>query len=79
MLLSGYEQMRRFDKTTLRLIEPLRALRMLHFAAWIARRYADPIFVRMFPEFTSYRYWADETVSLEEQLQEVKNAALGAH
>ena len=58
----------------LTLIEPLRALRMMHYSAWIARRYADPIFVRIFPEFTSYRYWADETVALEEQLQEVKQA-----
>jgi len=67
VLLAGYEQMRRFDHTTLRLIEPLRGLRMIHFSAWIARRYSDPTFPRMFPEFLEYRYWADEAAALEEQ------------
>lgn len=67
-LLDAYQTLRRFDRSTLRLIEPLRALRMLHFSSWIARRYADPIFPRTFPEFTSYRYWLDETSALEEQL-----------
>lgn len=79
VLLTGYEQLRRFDATTLRLIEPLRALRMLHYTAWIARRYADPTFQRMFPDFTSYRFWADETTALEEQLQFVKQAAVSAN
>lgn len=67
-LLAAYETLRAFDRSSLRLIEPLRALRMLHFSSWIARRYADPIFPRTFPEFTSYRYWLDETSALEEQL-----------
>lgn len=67
-LLSAYQTLRAFDRASLRLIEPLRALRMLHFSSWIARRYADPIFPRTFPEFTSYRYWLDETTALEEQL-----------
>lgn len=79
VLLAGYEQMRRFDQTSLRLIEPLRALRMLHYTAWIARRYADPTFQRMFPDFTTYRFWADETTALEEQLQQVRHAALSAN
>lgn len=76
VMLDGYEQLRRFDRTTLRLVEPLRALRMLHFAAWIARRWADPTFQRMFPDFPTYRYWADETSALEEQLQQVLGASL---
>ena len=79
VLLSGYAQMRRFDATTLRLIEPLRALRMLHYAAWIARRYADPTFQRMFPDFTTYRFWADETSALEEQLQAMREALHSAN
>jgi Ser/Thr protein kinase RdoA (MazF antagonist) len=76
VLVSGYEQMRRFDATTLRLIEPLRALRMLHYTAWIARRYGDPTFQRMFPDFTTYRFWAEETAAIEEQLQMVREAVL---
>lgn len=69
LLLSGYEQLRAFDRQTLRLIEPLRGLRMIHYAGWIARRYEDPIFQRTFPDFTSYAYWADEAAALEEQLR----------
>lgn len=76
VMLDGYEQIRRFDRTTLRLVEPLRALRMLHFAAWIARRWADPTFQRMFPDFPTYRYWAEETAALEEQLRLVQAASL---
>ncbi len=74
VLLSGYQQMRHFDASTLRLIEPLRGLRMIHFSAWIARRWADPTFPRTFPDFTSYRYWADETAALEEQCQHLRSA-----
>jgi Ser/Thr protein kinase RdoA (MazF antagonist) len=66
-LLSGYEQLRAFDRRTLRLIEALRGLRMIHYAGWVSRRYADPIFQRTFPDFESYAYWADETAALEEQ------------
>jgi Ser/Thr protein kinase RdoA (MazF antagonist) len=70
-LLAGYEEMRSFDRHSLRLVEPLRALRMIRYAAWIARRWEDPTFPRMFPDFTSYRYWQEETSALEEQKQRV--------
>lgn len=66
-LVGGYEQLRAFDRRTLRLIEALRGLRMIHYAGWVARRYADPIFQRTFPDFPSYAHWADETAALEEQ------------
>lgn len=68
-LLEAYEEMREFDRSTLRLIEPLRALRFVHYTAWIARRWEDPAFPRAFPEFNSHSYWADETADLEEQLR----------
>jgi Ser/Thr protein kinase RdoA (MazF antagonist) len=68
VLLSGYEQLRAFDRRTLRLIEPLRGLRLIHYAAWVARRYADPIFPRTFPEFTTYQHWASELQALQEAL-----------
>ena len=74
-LLSAYESLRRFDRASLRLIEPLRALRMIHFSSWIARRFADPIFPRTFPDFTSYRYWQEETSALEEQLRLIDAAS----
>ncbi|OFY99423.1 MAG: stress response serine/threonine protein kinase YihE [Bdellovibrionales bacterium GWC1_52_8] len=69
VLLEGYTEMRVFDPATLRLIEPLRALRFVHYAAWIARRWQDPAFPRAFPHFGTHRYWQDETEDLEEQLR----------
>ncbi|MCO6429402.1 MAG: serine/threonine protein kinase [Deltaproteobacteria bacterium] len=66
--LEGYEMMRPFDHRTLRLIEVLRALRMVHFSAWIAKRWEDPAFKRVFVNFGSDRYWQDELINLREQL-----------
>jgi Ser/Thr protein kinase RdoA (MazF antagonist) len=68
-LLEGYEQMRAFDRRTLRLIEPLRALRIVHFAAWIARRWEDEAFKRSFPFFGTERYWREQIDTLTEQLE----------
>jgi Ser/Thr protein kinase RdoA (MazF antagonist) len=69
VMLDAYDTMREFDRSTLRLVEPLRALRMIHYSAWIARRWADPIFKRTFPEFVTYPYWAEEADALDEQLR----------
>jgi Ser/Thr protein kinase RdoA (MazF antagonist) len=74
VLLEGYEDFRSFDRTTLRLIEPLRALRFVHYTAWVARRWEDPAFPAAFPEFGSHHYWAGETHDLEEQLRLIKDA-----
>ncbi len=73
-LLSGYTQMRDFDRRTLKLIEPLRSLRMIHFAAWIARRWKDPVFPRTFVEFNSPRYWNDLQRDLAEQLDMIRES-----
>lgn len=67
-LLEGYEEMRAFDRATLSLIELLRALRFIHYCAWIARRWADPAFPRAFPNFGTRQYWEKETRDLAEQL-----------
>lgn len=69
LLLEGYRSMREFDGAELRLIEPLRGLRFIHYTAWIARRWNDPAFPAAFPEFGSAPYWADETMDLERQLR----------
>ena len=66
-LLQGYEEMREFDRRTLRLVEPLRALRFIHYSAWLARRWSDPAFPAAFPNFGSHHYWLDEIQDLEEQ------------
>ncbi|WP_437681022.1 serine/threonine protein kinase [Sorangium sp. So ce131] len=69
IFIEAYEELRRFDRATLALIEPLRGLRMIHYAAWIARRWHDPIFPRTFPHFGTEGYWRDEASALEEVLQ----------
>ena len=68
-VLEGYEQFAEFDRVELGLIEPLRALRMIHYAAWLARRWHDPAFPRAFPWFAGPRYWDDHVVQLSEQLE----------
>lgn len=73
ILLTAYEQMRPFDYSTLRLIEPLRALRIVHFDAWIARRWSDPAFPRTFVEYATPRYWSEQLQQLREQLSFIEN------
>jgi Ser/Thr protein kinase RdoA (MazF antagonist) len=68
LLLRGYEQFRRFDRQSLRCIEPLRAMRMIHFAAWVSRQAGDFQFARNFPDWGSGRYWQNEINDLREQL-----------
>lgn len=65
-LLSGYEEMRDFDYDSLKLIEPLRALRLIHYSAWIAKRWKDPLFKHHFPNFGSSGYWEEEINALQE-------------
>jgi len=71
VLLEGYTTMRPFDRTTLSLVEPLRALRYLHYAAWVTRRWHDPSFPRAFPQYGTASYWAELVADLEDQLQRV--------
>ena len=68
-LLAGYEQFSPFDRSELALIEPLRALRMIHYSAWIAQRWHDPAFPRAFPWFAENRYWEQHLAALREQLE----------
>lgn len=70
-LLEGYNEFARFDARELWLIEALRSLRMIHYAAWLARRWNDPAFPLAFPWFNTNRYWEDHVLSLREQLGEI--------
>jgi Ser/Thr protein kinase RdoA (MazF antagonist) len=72
ILLEAYEQIRRFDMKTLQLIEPLRALRMIHFSAWIARRWKDSAFKMAFPDFGTEHYWQEQIETLALQLEKVQ-------
>ena len=67
IILEGYRQFYDFDRRELQLIEPLRTLRYLHHAAWLARRWDDPAFPLAFVWFDSNRYWEDLILSLREQ------------
>ena len=67
-IMEGYTQFYDFDRTQLSLVESLRALRMIHHAAWLARRWQDPAFPASFPWFNSVRYWQDHILALREQL-----------
>jgi Ser/Thr protein kinase RdoA (MazF antagonist) len=75
-LLAGYELFLPFDRGELALIEPLRALRMIHYSAWLARRWHDPAFPKAFPWFAEPRYWEDHYRALDEQLGAVVGPSL---
>ncbi|MDZ4787044.1 MAG: serine/threonine protein kinase [bacterium] len=74
-LIAGYDQMSDFNKSTLSLIEPLRALRFIHFAAWIAKRWEDPSFKKVFTDFGSERYWQEQVVDLSGQLELIRDGS----
>ena len=75
-LVDGYEQFRAFDRRELALIEPLRTLRLIHYSAWLARRWDDPIFPINFPWFGSSDYWRGQVQMLEEQLEAMQEEPL---
>lgn len=64
-ILQGYEELRDFPHEQWELVPWLRALRVISYSAWIARRWDDPSFPLLFPQFTSYTFWAEETEALE--------------
>lgn len=64
-ILAGYEELRQFPDEQFKLFEPLRGIRIMYYAAWIARRWQDPSFPKIFPDFGSYAYWAEEIENLE--------------
>lgn len=69
VLLEGYETFSDFDYSEIQLIEPLRGLRLIHYCAWLTRRWHDPAFPHHFPWFNTPRYWEDQIVTFREQLE----------
>jgi Ser/Thr protein kinase RdoA (MazF antagonist) len=67
-LLDGYQEFADFDQREVMLIEPLRTLRIMHYAGWLARRWDDPAFPRAFPWFLEPKYWEQHVLNLREQL-----------
>jgi Ser/Thr protein kinase RdoA (MazF antagonist) len=74
VLLRAYTEIRGFDAESLDLIEPLRALRMIHFSAWIARRREDGAFRAAFPHFGTEKYWQEQIENLSRQLERLRTA-----
>jgi Ser/Thr protein kinase RdoA (MazF antagonist) len=77
-LLAGYEDFAEFDRRELMLIEALRTLRLIHYSAWIARRWDDPAFPAAFPWFDTPRYWEQKILELREQTAAMQEPALVA-
>lgn len=75
-LIEGYQEFHDFDTRELALIEGLRSLRLLHYSAWLARRWDDPAFPMSFPWFANERYWGDQILALREQLAALDEAPL---
>ena len=75
-LLEGYEDFMEFDDRELNLVEALRTLRLLHYSAWIARRWDDPAFPIAFPWFNTPRYWQDRVLELREQIAAMQEPPL---
>ncbi len=76
-VLGGYESFMDFDRRELRLIEPLRTLRIVHHSAWIARRWNDPAFPIAFPWFDSPKYWTEQTTRLHQQIDAMGEPPVG--
>jgi Ser/Thr protein kinase RdoA (MazF antagonist) len=73
-LLDGYELFREFDHASLRLVEPLRAMRYIHYTAWCVRQAADGGFARLSPDWGSEAYWRQQIHELKQQQQEIRDA-----
>ncbi|MEO4011575.1 serine/threonine protein kinase [Chromobacterium piscinae] len=67
-VLAGYEDFCEFDLRELNLLEGLRTLRLMHYSAWLARRWHDPAFPAAFPWFGAQRYWEEQILALREQI-----------
>jgi Ser/Thr protein kinase RdoA (MazF antagonist) len=75
-LLKGYEDFAEFDDRELHLVEALRTLRLIHYSAWLARRWDDPAFPIAFPFFDTPRYWQDRILELREQIAAMQEPPL---
>jgi len=77
-VLAGYEEFAELDRRELYLLEALRTLRLIHYSAWIARRWDDPAFPAAFPWFNTQRYWQDRILELREQIALMQEEPLRA-
>lgn len=75
-ILEGYEEYCEFNASELNLIEPLRSMRIIHYAGWLANRWEDPAFPKAFPWFNTETFWGEHILQLKEQLAALQNPPL---
>lgn len=75
-LIEGYEQFRTFNRAEFKLIEPLRARRMLMYTTWLAKRWQDPAFQRNFSWFNTDKYWEQQVLAIKEQYAALQQAPI---
>ncbi|MGL4958971.1 MAG: serine/threonine protein kinase [Plesiomonas sp.] len=76
LLIESYSEFSDFTAREVQLIEPLRGLRMVHYMAWLARRWEDPAFPRSFPWFAEPRYWEQQILACKEQIAALREPPL---
>ena len=76
IILEGYQEFFDFDQSELKLIEPLRGLRMVHYMAWLAKRWDDPAFPAAFPWFADPKYWENQVLAIKEQIAALQEPPL---
>lgn len=75
-MVEAYEEFHELDRRELALIEPLRAMRMLHYMAWLSKRWQDAAFPRAFPWFAEDKYWENQILALKEQMSALQEPPL---
>ena len=75
-VVEGYSEFCDFDPRQLRWVEALRTMRIIHYAAWLGRRWQDPAFPRSFTWFNTERYWGEHILELREQLAALQEEPL---
>lgn len=76
IILEAYSEFSHFDTNQLKLIEPLRGLRMVHYMAWLAKRWNDPAFPIAFPWFNDAKYWENQVLAFKEQISALQEPTL---
>ena len=76
-MIEGYNSLRHFDRSQLKIVESLRAMRFVHFSAWIGKRIEDPYFKKTFTDYGSWNYWNEQVTDIEQQLILVKESLSG--
>jgi Ser/Thr protein kinase RdoA (MazF antagonist) len=75
-IVDGYNEFASLNPREVNLIETFRTLRMMHYAAWLARRWEDPAFPVAFPWFNTEAYWAQHLNELNSQISALKEPLL---